>query len=99
MDTRPSALFPQVPTLKQAVNSKWVSSAWRGIAAPKGLPPDIESRLVALVKKAYDSTEFREFMNSRGFGMRYAPPQEFAAFMARDDAELGALMRIVGLAK
>jgi hypothetical protein len=31
--------------------------------------------------------------------MRYVPPQEFAAFMAKDDAELGALMRIVGLAK
>jgi tripartite-type tricarboxylate transporter receptor subunit TctC len=99
MDPRPSALFPEVPTLKQALNSKWVSGAWRGIAAPKGLPPDIESRLVAAVKKAYDSGEFREFMNSRGFGMRYVPPQEFAAFMAKDDAELGALMRIVGLAK
>jgi tripartite-type tricarboxylate transporter receptor subunit TctC len=99
MDTQPSPLFPKVPTLKQAVNSKWVSGAWRGIAAPKGLPPDIEARLVAAVKKAYDGPEFRDFMTSRGFGMRYAPPREFAEFMRKDDAELGALMKVVGLAK
>ncbi|HWQ38798.1 MAG TPA: tripartite tricarboxylate transporter substrate binding protein [Burkholderiales bacterium] len=99
MDDKPSTLFPKVPTLRRAIGSKWVSGAWRGVAAPKGLPQDIEARLVAAVKKAYDSREFRDFMTSRGFGMRYAPPQEFAAFMARDDAELGALMKVVGLAK
>lgn len=99
MDVQPSQLFPKVPTLKQAVNSKWVSGAWRGIAAPKGLPAEIEARLVAAVKKAYDSTEFRDFMTSRGFGMRYALPREFAEFMRKDDAELGALMKAVGLAK
>jgi tripartite-type tricarboxylate transporter receptor subunit TctC len=99
MDESPSPLFPNVPTLKQAVGANWVSGAWRGIAAPKGLPKDIESRLVAAVKKVYESPEFREFMTSRGFGMRYAPPAEFAAFMAKEDAELGALMKVVGLAK
>ena len=99
MDDKPSPLFPQVPTLKQAVGAKWVSGAWRGIAAPKGLPKDIEARLEAAVRKAYASPEFKEFMTSRGFGMRYAPPAEFALFMARDDAELGALMKVVRLAK
>jgi tripartite-type tricarboxylate transporter receptor subunit TctC len=96
MDSQPSALFPKVPTLKQAVNSTWVSGAWRGIAAPKGLPPEVEARLVAAVKKAWDSAEFRDFMTSRGFGMRYAPPGEFAEFMRKDDAELGALSGGVG---
>lgn len=99
MDEKPSPLFPNVPTLKQAMGAGWVSGAWRGIAAPRGLPKDIEARLVAAVKKAYESAEFREFMTSRGFGMRYASPDEFAAFMAREDAELGALMKVVGLAK
>jgi tripartite-type tricarboxylate transporter receptor subunit TctC len=99
MDGEPSALFPKAPTVKQAVGSGWVSGAWRGVAAPKGLPPDIEARLVTAVKKAYDGAEFREFMTSRGFGMRYLPPAQFAAFMAKDDAELGALMKVVGLAK
>jgi len=37
-------------------------------------------------------------MASRGFGVHYLPPQEFAAFMAKADTEAGALMKSVGLA-
>jgi tripartite-type tricarboxylate transporter receptor subunit TctC len=36
-----SALFPNVPTLKEATGSDWATGAWRGIAAPKGLPADM----------------------------------------------------------
>jgi tripartite-type tricarboxylate transporter receptor subunit TctC len=72
---------------------------WRGVGAPKNLPKAIEQRLVVAVKKAYDSKEYADFMANRGFGMRYLPPREFAAFMARNDAEAGTLMKIVGLAR
>ena len=34
MDTKRSALFPDVPTLKEATGSAWATGAWRGIAAP-----------------------------------------------------------------
>jgi tripartite-type tricarboxylate transporter receptor subunit TctC len=97
MDDAPSQLFPKVPTLKAAAGSNWLSGVWRGIAAPKNLPKAIEERLIAAVKKAYDSKEFREFMTARGFGMRYLPPQEFAAMMTKTDAENGVLMKKFGM--
>ncbi|HZF22633.1 MAG TPA: tripartite tricarboxylate transporter substrate binding protein [Burkholderiales bacterium] len=97
MDEAPSQLFPRVPTLKAAAGSKWLSGVWRGIAAPKNLPKAIEERLIAAVKQAYDSKEYREFMTGRGFGMRYLPPQEFAALMAKTDAENGVLMKKFGM--
>jgi tripartite-type tricarboxylate transporter receptor subunit TctC len=99
MDGKASALFPNVPTLKQAVGSDWTSGAWRGIAAPKGLPKDIEQRLTVAVKKAYDSKEFKDFMDSRGFTMVWMAPAQFAAFMAKNDAQMKSLMQAVGLAK
>ncbi|HEY7758251.1 MAG TPA: tripartite tricarboxylate transporter substrate binding protein [Burkholderiales bacterium] len=99
MDESPSVLFPKVPTVKQAVGSKWVSGVWRCIAAPKNLPRDIEARLVAALKKAYDSKEFQTFMQERGFGTVWMEPTQAAAFMAKEDAELGRLMKTVGLAK
>jgi tripartite-type tricarboxylate transporter receptor subunit TctC len=99
MDEKPSALFPKVPTVKQAVGSNWVSGVWRGIAAPKNLPEDIEARLLTAVKKAYESKEFHAFMQERGFGAVWMEPAQFAAFMAKEDAEIGALMKKVGLAK
>lgn len=99
MDAKPTALFPKVPTIKQAIGSNWQSGAWRGIAAPKNLPKDIEARLAAAVEKAYHSKEFQDFMHSRGFSATWAPPAEFAAFMAKSDAEMGTLMKAVGIAK
>jgi tripartite-type tricarboxylate transporter receptor subunit TctC len=99
LDDQPSELFPKVPTLKSAVGSTWTAGVWRGMGAPKGLPKPVEEKLVAAVKKAYDSKEFKDFMHSRGFGAKYLPPKEHAAFMAKTDAETGVLMKKVGLAK
>lgn len=72
---------------------------WHGIAAPKGLPPEIEARLAAATNKAYDSAEFRSFMDSRGFSMRGAGPAEFAVYMTESDRQMGQAMKLVGLAK
>jgi len=99
MDPQPAALFPKVPTLKAETGSAWTMAAWRGIAAPKGLPADIQARLLASLQKAHQSAEFKEFMTNRGFGVLWAPPAEFASFMAKSDADLGATMRAVGIAK
>jgi tripartite-type tricarboxylate transporter receptor subunit TctC len=99
MDANPASLFPNVPTLKSALGSGWTMAAWRGIAAPKGLPADIQNRLLASLKKAHESKEFKDFMTNRGFGVLWAPPAEFASFMAKSDADLGATMKAVGIAK
>lgn len=99
MADKPSALFPQVPTVKQAVGSNWISGVWRGVAAPRNLPKDVEARLRAAVKKAYESREYQTFMKERGFGAQWMEPAAFAQFMAKEDAELGRLMKTVGLAK
>jgi len=99
MNKTRSALFPNVPTLKEATGSDWATGAWRGIAAPKGLPAPIAARLEASVKKAYDSKEYKDFMAQRGFGLLWGSGQEFAAFMAKGDADMKAVMTAVGLIK
>ena len=99
MDANPTALYPSIPTLKSALGSDWTMAAWRGMAAPKGLPKDVEARLVDAVKKAYDSKEYKDFMASRGFGVVYLPPAEFAKFMDKSSDELGATMKAVGIVK
>ncbi len=99
MDPNPASLFPKVPTLKAETGSAWTMAAWRGIAAPKGLPADIQAKLLASLKKAHESKEFKEFMTNRGFGVLWAPPAEFATFMTKSDADLGATMKAVGIAK
>ena len=99
MDPQPPALYPNVPTLQKELGSKWAIAAWRVIAGPKGLPADVQRTLVAALKKVYDSKDYKDFMASRGFGVVWADPQGATKFMADSDANLGAALKAVGLAK
>ena len=99
MDERRAALFPNVPTLKEATGSSWTTGAWRGIAAPKGLPKELQTKLEASVKKAFDSKDYKDFMTQRGFGTLWGNSDEFARFMAKGDTDMKAVMTTVGIAK
>jgi tripartite-type tricarboxylate transporter receptor subunit TctC len=98
-DEKRSSLYPNVPTGQEELGFTWKTGAWRGVAAPKNLPKDIEARLQAAVKKAYESKEYQDFMNQRGFGLAWAGPAEFTKFMAETDRQMGSVMKAVGLAK
>ncbi len=99
MDARPAGLYPKVPTLKQATGSDWTMAAWRGMVAPKGIPAEARNRLATAIKKVYDSKEYKDFMASRGYGVIYLPPEEFAKYMLKSNADLGAVMKAVGIVK
>ncbi len=99
MDAKRAALFPNVPTLKEATGSNWATGAWRGIAGPKGLPADVRTRLEAALKKVYDSKDYQDFMAQRGFGVIYGNGDEFGKFMAKGDADMKAVMTAVGIVK
>ncbi|UIJ70758.1 tripartite tricarboxylate transporter substrate binding protein [Aurantimonas sp. HBX-1] len=99
MSTERQPLFPDVPTLKEAVGSDWTLSVWRTIAAPKGLPDDVAAKLSAAIEKAYNSEEYQTFMKERGFGVRWAAGEEATKIVAEDDATLGEIMKKAGLAK
>lgn len=99
MSDAPAALYPNVPTLKAATGSDWKLGAWRGIAAPRNIPAEARDKLVAAIKKVAASKDYTEFMASRGFGVTYQGPDDFAKFMVKADADLGATMKAVGIAK
>jgi putative tricarboxylic transport membrane protein len=99
MSDKPAALYPNIPTLKAATGSNWQMAAWRGMAAPKNLPPEARDKLVTALTKIVASKEYTDFMTQRGYGVIFAPPEEFAKFMAKSDADLGATMKAVGIVK
>ena len=99
MDANPPALYPNLPTLKRELGTDWAIGAWRAIAVPKGTPTEASLRLAVALKKVHDSKEFRDFMATRGFGVIWSGPADAVRFMAKSDADLGAVMKAVGLAK
>ena len=72
MSPKRAANFPDVPTTEEALGKKWHKGVWRGFAAPKGLPKEIATQYETAIKKVWDSAEFQEFMNKRGFDLVYA---------------------------
>lgn len=99
MDANPPALYPNVPTLAKELGTKWEMAAWRVIAAPKGIPAEVQKTLVAALKKVYDSKDYKDFMASRGFGVVWADPEGTTKFMAASDTNMGATLKAVGIAK
>ena len=80
-----------MPTTEEATGHKWHKGVWRGFAAPKGLPKEIAAQYETAIKTVWDSAEFKEFMNRRGFGL--------AEFMKTDNEDNGKALKSLGLAK
>jgi len=99
MDANPSALYPDVPTLKKEIGSDWKVPAFRVVGGPLGLPSGVQQRLGAALKKAHASKEFHDFMAQRGFNVSWAEGADTARMMAAIDADMGVLMKAVGLAR
>lgn len=99
MSDERNPVFPDVPTLEEAIGSDYSLGAWRGIAAPKGLPEDIAHKLEAALKKVYNSDDFKQFMNKRGLGMKWRDAADFKAYLAKNNEQFGKIMKSVGLAK
>ncbi|PZX15235.1 tripartite-type tricarboxylate transporter receptor subunit TctC [Palleronia aestuarii] len=90
--------FPDVPTLAETTGSDWTVAVWRTVAGPAGLPDDVRDTLVSAIETAYNSDEYQSFMQERGFGLRWAGPDEATQIVAEDDAAFGEVMRQAGLA-
>ncbi|HWX51019.1 MAG TPA: tripartite tricarboxylate transporter substrate binding protein [Roseomonas sp.] len=99
MASKRNPQFADVPTLNEALGISYSTGAWRGIAAPRNLPPDMAKTLVTALERAYKAKEFTDFMNARGFGTIWADPEGFAAFMDKSDRAMGEAMRAAGLAR
>jgi tripartite-type tricarboxylate transporter receptor subunit TctC len=99
MSGKRAANFPDVPTVDEATGHKWHKGVWRAMVGPKGLPKEIATQYETLLKKIYDSSEYQEFMGKRGFDVAWMGSAEFAAFLKKDDEEIGAILKSLGLAK
>jgi tripartite-type tricarboxylate transporter receptor subunit TctC len=91
--------FPEIPTVEEAIGVDWTTGAWRGIGGPAGMPDEVAEVLVPALEEIVASDAFKEFMAGRGFGVTWAAPDEFRAYLATADANFGQAMKAVGLAQ
>ncbi len=92
------ALLPDVPTA-QELGHKVALDAWRGIAVPKGTPKAVIAMLENAIRQTVHSAEFTSASEKLYVKPAFMPAAEFGALMAKEDAELASLMKIIGLKK
>jgi len=64
--------FPDKPTLKEEGYNIAINAGIGGIAAPKGLPSDVKSKLEAAIHKVVSSKEYGDFLVNQ-YGIRAYP--------------------------
>jgi tripartite-type tricarboxylate transporter receptor subunit TctC len=89
---------PDLATLHEQTGIDWtVASSWRGIVAPAETPDDVAQKLEAALKVVYDSTEYKSFMDQRGFGMVWADANGLQQWLADKEAQFGEVMTAAGM--
>jgi len=79
-----SPLLPNVPTLKEAGVDGADVFSWQAVAAPKGLPDDVRSRLHAEIVAALNAPEVRPRMEELGFEIVANTPEQFRTFLTQE---------------
>lgn len=79
-----SSLLPQVPTLTEAGVPGVDVYSWQAVAAPKGLPTDIKSKLYNAIIGSLKDPEISKRLTEQGFEIVANTPEEFAKFQAQE---------------
>jgi len=79
-----AAALPDVPTTAEAGIVDLVVYSWQAAAAPKGLPPDIRTRLESEIAAAINSPETTKQFNDIGFDVVASNGAQFAEFLAAE---------------
>jgi tripartite-type tricarboxylate transporter receptor subunit TctC len=85
-------LFPDVPTVKEQ-GIDFVMGQWRGLAAPKGTPPDVIKKLHDAFKKGMDDPVFKKNAKDMVVNLSYLGPEAFGKLMAHDDEFYAKLVK------
>ena len=70
--------LPSVPTMAEAGLPGFEVTAWFGLIAPRGTPPETVARLNAEVRAAVASSELREVISAQGFEPSASSPEQFS---------------------
>jgi tripartite-type tricarboxylate transporter receptor subunit TctC len=88
-----SPLLPDVPTMAEAGLAGYDVVEWYGILAPAGLPHELVTRFNRALVAVLEQPEMRAAVAAQGPEVKTGTPEDFAAYMAREIARWGALIK------
>jgi tripartite-type tricarboxylate transporter receptor subunit TctC len=92
-----SPILPEVPTAAEAGLGEFDVTTWYGILAPAGTPRPIVTRLNAELVRIMHSPDLQERLAALATDPMTSTPEEFAAYLDREIAKWGDVVRKAGL--
>jgi tripartite-type tricarboxylate transporter receptor subunit TctC len=92
-----SAALPEVPTAAEAGMPAFEVTTWYGVLAPAGTPRNVVNRLNAELVRIMHSPEMKEKLAATGTDPLTSTPEEFAAYIRREIAKWGDVVRKANL--
>jgi tripartite-type tricarboxylate transporter receptor subunit TctC len=83
--------LPEVPTMQEAGQPDFLVGFWNGVLAPAGTPAAVRARLGAALLKVMAQPSVQDSLVRQGSVLNPLGPQEFAPYMARDNAHWKAV--------
>jgi tripartite-type tricarboxylate transporter receptor subunit TctC len=87
-----SAVLPNVPTMAEAGVNNVVVYSWQAVAAPKGLPADIKTKLNQAIVASLNEPETKRRLAALGFDVVGNTPEAFERFQ---HAELARWKKVI----
>jgi len=81
-----SPLLPDVPTMEESGIKNFTVYSWQAVAAPKGLPSDIKTKLHSAIVSALNDPQVKPKLLELGFEIVANTPEQFTAFQASEFA-------------
>jgi tripartite-type tricarboxylate transporter receptor subunit TctC len=91
-----SPSLPEVPTVAESGLPGYAATAWFGLQVPKGTAPAIIARLNAEVNAVCAEPETRARVEAIGARLRGGSPEDFARFIAAENARWAAVIKRAG---
>lgn len=88
-----SKAYPDVPTIAEAGVPGYEASAWYGLFAPAGTPPEVIARLNAMVRQALQDPALRQRLATLGAEPAGGTPEELAHFVRSEYDKWGKVVR------
>ncbi len=95
MDTQRFALFPDVPTFKEAYGVEFTMRAWAVLVAPKGTPDAIINDLVKAFQTGMQKPEYKKYMENQGIVPVEILGADADKMMADDYQTYGELLKLI----
>ncbi|AQV96284.1 LacI family transcriptional regulator [Cupriavidus necator] len=77
-------VLPNVPTMAEAGVKDVEVYSWQGVAAPRGLPPEVKSRLHGALVSSLNDPKMRQKLSENGFEVVANTPEQFQQFEAQE---------------